>query len=47
MPFDDPAGATGTEEERLSEFRRVRDDIGRGMHALIERLAADRDSPES
>ena len=26
-PFDDPAHATGTEEEILSEFRRVRDEI--------------------
>ena len=27
-PFDDPAHATGTDEEKLSEFRRVRDEIG-------------------
>ena len=26
-PFDDPADATGTNEERLAEFRRVRDEI--------------------
>ena len=26
-PFDDPAHATGTEEEILNEFRRVRDEI--------------------
>ena len=26
-PFDDPAHATGTEEEQLSVFRRVRDEI--------------------
>ena len=26
-PFDDPAHATGTEEEILAEFRRVRDEI--------------------
>ncbi len=26
-PFDDPAHATGTEEERLAVFRRVRDEI--------------------
>jgi arsenate reductase len=25
--FDDPSGATGTEEERLAVFRRVRDEI--------------------
>ena len=27
-PFDDPAHATGTDEEKQSEFRRVRDEIG-------------------
>lgn len=27
--FDDPADATGTEEEVLSEFRRIRDEIRR------------------
>jgi arsenate reductase (thioredoxin) len=27
-PFDDPAHATGTDEEKLVEFRRVRDEIG-------------------
>ena len=32
--FDDPAEATGTEEEVLSEFRRVRDEI----RAFVERL---------
>ena len=26
--FDDPAAATGTDEERLAVFRRVRDEIG-------------------
>ena len=26
-PFDDPARATGTQEDRLCEFRRVRDEI--------------------
>jgi arsenate reductase (thioredoxin) len=28
-PFDDPAHATGTEEEQLAVFRRVRDEIQR------------------
>ena len=28
-PFDDPAHATGTEEEQLAVFRRVRDEIAR------------------
>lgn len=27
-PFDDPAHAVGDEDEKLSEFRRVRDEIG-------------------
>ena len=26
-PFDDPAHATGTEEEILAQFRRIRDEI--------------------
>lgn len=38
MPFEDPASAAGSEEERLVVFRRVRDEIGRGMQALIARL---------
>ncbi len=33
MPFEDPAAATGTEEEQLSVFRRVRDEIDRAMKA--------------
>jgi arsenate reductase len=28
-PFEDPAQATGTEEEKLAVFRRVRDEIRR------------------
>jgi arsenate reductase (thioredoxin) len=31
--FDDPAHATGTEEERMQVFRRVRDEIARVFHA--------------
>jgi arsenate reductase (thioredoxin) len=31
--FDDPAHATGTEEEKLAVFRRVRDEIGRVFEA--------------
>jgi arsenate reductase len=31
--FDDPAHATGTEEEKLSVFRRVRDEIRRVFEA--------------
>jgi arsenate reductase len=31
MPFDDPAAASGSEEERLNAFRRVRDEIGEAI----------------
>ena len=31
MPFDDPAAAAGTEEEKLNVFRRVRDEIDQAM----------------
>lgn len=27
LPFEDPSFATGTEEQRLGEFRRIRDEI--------------------
>jgi arsenate reductase len=35
-PFDDPAHATGTEEERLAVFRRVRDEIRRTFTAYAD-----------
>jgi len=38
--IEDPAGATGGEEERLAVFRRVRNDIGNRLHVFI--LAAGR-----
>jgi arsenate reductase len=31
MPVDDPAEATGTEEEKLAVFRRVRDELAEAM----------------
>lgn len=34
--FDDPAHATGTEEEQLMVFRRVRDEISRVFNAYAE-----------
>ena len=37
-PLADPARASGTEEEILSEFRASRDDIRRRVIALVERL---------
>ncbi len=35
-PFDDPAHATGTEEEQLAVFRRVRDEIARVFRAYAD-----------
>ena len=32
-PFDDPAHAVGTEEEKLEQFRRVRDEIDKTFRA--------------
>lgn len=34
-PFDDPAHATGTEAEKLTVFRRVRDEIRRTLNAYV------------
>lgn len=34
-PFDDPSAATGTEDEQLAEFRRVRDEIGERLRAWL------------
>ncbi len=34
-PFEDPAGATGTDEEILAVFRRVRDQIRRRIEAFL------------
>ena len=36
--FEDPAHATGSEEEILAEFRRVRDEIGKVFHAYAAGL---------
>ena len=36
VSFDDPAGATGSEEERLAMFRRVRDEIRERLLPEIE-----------
>jgi arsenate reductase (thioredoxin) len=35
--FDDPAGATGSEEEKLAVFRRVRDEIAEQVLAFVHR----------
>jgi arsenate reductase (thioredoxin) len=34
-PFDDPAAATGTEQEKLAAFRRVRDEIDAKIRAWL------------
>ena len=34
-PFDDPAHATSTEQEKLAVFRRVRDEIRRALVAYV------------
>jgi arsenate reductase len=40
--FEDPAEATGTEEEILNEFRRIRDEIKERFHAFYtEYIKAD------
>jgi len=36
--FEDPAEATGTEEEILEEFRRIRDEIRERMKAFLEKV---------
>ncbi len=42
-PLDDPARASGTEEEIMAVFRASRDDIRRRVEALLERLRASTD----
>ncbi len=37
-PLEDPAKATGTEEEIMNEFRRIRDDIEKRVKTLVEDL---------
>ena len=36
-PFEDPAEATGSEEERLAVFRKVRDQIGERVRSFVEK----------
>jgi arsenate reductase len=38
ISFPDPAAATGSEEERLAAFRRVRDDLKQQVFAYLERF---------
>jgi arsenate reductase len=37
LSFDDPAGATGSEDERMAVFRRVRDEIRDRLIAALRR----------
>jgi arsenate reductase len=41
-PLDDPAKATGTEEEVMAVFRATRDEVHRRVQDLITRLVRDR-----
>jgi len=42
-PLDDPAKATGSEDEIMAAFRRSRDDIRRRVGELVDRLSAEQD----
>ncbi len=44
-PFDDPAQARGTEDERMSVFRRVRDEIRDAVEDLLREDGAPRGAP--
>lgn len=39
-PFDDPAAAEGSEEERMAVFRRVRDEIDERLRAWLAEIDA-------
>ena len=39
-PFDDPAAATGTDEERMAVCRRVRDEIRAKLEAWLREIEA-------
>jgi arsenate reductase len=40
-PFEDPAGATGTTEERLVVFRRIRDGIKKKIEEFLRSEASE------
>ncbi len=40
-PLDDPARASGSEEEIMHEFRRIRDQIRERVEALVDDLSAE------
>jgi arsenate reductase len=35
--YDDPANATGSEEEKLAAFRRVREEMAEQVRAFVQR----------
>jgi arsenate reductase len=41
--FEDPADATGAEEDRLRVFRRVRDEISERVRAFVSNIHRERD----
>jgi arsenate reductase len=45
-PLDDPAKATGSDDEVLAVFRASRDDVHRRVEGLIERLQHERETKE-
>jgi arsenate reductase len=45
-PFDDPDSVTGTEEEILNEFRRIRDEIGSKIESWLAKEGESGVSPE-
>lgn len=42
-PLEDPAKATGTEEEIMVKFRATRDEVRRRVQELVQRLGAERE----
>jgi len=42
-PLDDPAKATGSEDDIMAAFRASRDDIRRRVGELVDRLSAEQD----
>jgi arsenate reductase len=47
LGFPDPAGATGTEEEIMAAFRRVRDDLRQRLVPLLTEKARRQDQERS
>ncbi len=43
-PLDDPAKATGNEEQIMQAFRTTRDEVRRRVQELIERLVSEQEA---